>query len=528
MISKSFSAHDRANELLKLDSQVWDTFIIGGGATGAACARDAALRGMKCLLVEAGDFASGTSSGSSKLLHGGVRYLQNFEFGLVFHAIQERELLSKLYAPLVKKIDFVFPTYKKRYPPRWLLNIGLGFYDAFSGFREHHTSLSYSKCIKKYPLLKREKLSGAQVYADSFAEDYRLVIEMIKSAHHHGATCVSRLKVEAIEKTAEHFKITARDPWSKQTYTLRAKNVVNCAGPFSDDVRSLLGLKKTLHLTQGVHFIVDREKLPIDEAYVLSDPEHDRILFAIPWRGICYLGTTDTDVKKVSDARATSEDLDYVLEIFTRYFDSPLKKEDVIQSWAAVRPLIQPESSDSNSEISREHHIEEKPEGCFHILGGKLTSHRLMAEEALDLVAKRMNKDTSSSTEEVPLQDQLWKKTEDTQHSHLEQTYGRYAEDVRELDQTLGFDRKVLSSKTPHLVSEVIYAARYEMVMSPIDFLRRRSSLYYENPNPELVQIVGKILAKEFSWTEEILKREVAHSLRDYEWDLGFREDRPK
>lgn len=519
--SPNLSFETRQECLSQLDQQTWDLVIIGGGITGAACARDAALRGVKTLLIEAEDFASGTSSGSTKLLHGGLRYLQNYEFKLVYTAIREREKLEKLYAPFVHELDFVFPTYKKLYPPRWLLGMGLTLYDSFSYFSEQHKSLNKQKAKKAFPYLQEEGLTGALVYRDDFAEDYRLVIELIKSAEKHGARCINRAAATHFDEQSDgSFVIGIRDTWDDHDLKTRAKSVLNCAGPFSDEIRSKLKIKPSLHLTQGVHFILERKKLPIDEAYVLSDPDYDRILFAIPWNSVTYIGTTDTDVKRVQDARATHEDLKYVLSIVNKYLNAKLSESDVIHSWAAVRPLIEPEEGASNSKISREHQIEERPNNFFHILGGKLTSHREIAEEALDLMAKKLAWPRDCKTSKIPLQDIAWTKKAE---SHLEKMYGHYAQDVRDIDQSRGLSRKQITSSHPHLVSEVIYSIHHEMVLSPIDFLRRRCSLYYEKPCIETAEAVGRILKEELRYDPTVFSREMDKTVANYKWDIeGF------
>jgi len=519
MFSPVFSELSRESEISQAENGFWDVLIVGGGISGAACARDAQLRGLRTLLVEADDFASGTSSGSSKLLHGGVRYLQNLEFKLVYTAIQERERLQKLYAPFVRKIDFVFPTYKGTYPSRLALHMGLSLYDSFTYFKERHRSLRRKKTLERFPLLDPQGLTGAMVYADSFAEDYRLVIELIKSAVQEGAVCLSRCPATYFEKTDTGFKVGLRDRMTERDYKVSARSVINCSGPFSDQVRALLQIPPSLHLTQGVHFIVKRERLPIDEAYVLSDPEKNRILFAIPWNSVSYLGTTDTSISHPSEARATHEDLRYVLRIASKYFGSRIQESDVIQSWAAVRPLIRPGKDADNSKISREHQIEENPKGFFHLLGGKLTSHREMAEEIVDSLCKGKR---PCLTQVRPLQGRAWTKPEEGL-THLEAHYGHAADDVRQIDEERKLERQKISSEHPQLVSEVLYGAHHEMLMSPIDYLRRRSSLYYENPQIELAEAVGEILRKELNWSPSRFDVEMKKTLQNYEWDTqGF------
>lgn len=514
-----FSRETRSEQIGQLSDQEFDLAIIGGGVSGAACARDAALRGFKTLLVEASDFASATSSGSSKLIHGGVRYLKNYEFGLVYTAIRERERLEHLYAPFVQKIPFVFPTYKGREPNRRLLDLGLTLYDAFAFFREIHKCWGARKTKAEFPLLKDDKLTGCVVYADSFAEDYRLVIEMIKSAHRNGAMCLSRLRAEEIRENSGSFELSLKDELTGRSCRTRAKKVVNCAGPFSDNIKKQLNLPPRLHLTQGVHFIVPREALPVDQAYVLSDPENDRILFAVPWKSITFLGTTDTSISSMNEAKARAIDLHYVLEVCNRYFKTQLKSSDVIQSWTAVRPLIQPEAAESNSKISREHLIEEKPTGFFHLLGGKLTSHREMAEEIIDQVATSLGSSEACKTRKQPLQGKKW--TGPDRPSHLDLSFGFDADLIREMDQNRGLQRQQVSKDFPNLVSEVIFACHYEMVISPIDYMRRRSSLYYEAPRIEIIEALASIIRKELNWSDQEMDHWMKTSLKELTADTA-------
>lgn len=474
----SFDLAYRTHRLADIEKEVWDLIVIGGGITGAAVARDAALRGLRTLLLEADDFASGTSSGSSKLLHGGVRYLEQFEFKLVRDAIHERELLTKLYAPLISDLKFVFPTYSDRFPPRWQLNLGLHLYDAFSGFRVRHENLNISQTMTRFPQLKEHQLTGSCVYTDSFAEDFRLVIELIKAAQQSEAVCLSRMKVSHLETSQELCKIQAVDQLHPtKNYSLRSQYVMNCAGPYSDQIRKLLNLEQALELTQGVHFITKRDRLPISSAFVMADPKLHRILFAIPWKSMTYFGTTDTPIADPSQARATAEDFEYCLRILNEHFRGSLTRKDIIQSWAAVRPLIKPKSSMAPSAISREHHIEESPNRVFHILGGKLTSHRLMAKEALDHLSNYREM-PNCTTHLRPL-------IRSSDHLDLRQ-----------------------------LAEQVEYSIRYEMALTPLDFIRRRSALYYESPTLETARAVTSLFEKLASWNQGTTEVEAA-----FNWD---------
>lgn len=515
--SLAFSWKTREEAWARLSSEIFDLVIIGGGITGAACARDASLRGLKTLLVESADFASGTSSASSKLIHGGVRYLKNFEFSLVYTAIRERERLKKLYAPFVQPIPFVFPTYARRFPQKWMLNMGLHLYDGFSGFNERHENLSKKETLARYPHLRGDALTGSIVYSDSFAEDYRLVIEVIKSAHRHGALCVNQVAAVSIQSQSSRHEIRLQDRLQGRECQVKAKAILNAAGPFADHIRRMLGLPDRLYLTQGVHFLIPRSVLPIQEAYVLSDPDHDRILFAIPWNSTTYLGTTDTALKNPQDAQAHEEDLLYVLRLASQTFQTPIPPEAVFQSWAGVRPLLKPQEVTSNSKVSREHELSEEPQGVFHLLGGKLTSHREMAEEALTQICDRLQKGGACTTEQIPLQDEFFSKSNP---SDLEKRYGIFASDVLQIDSDRALRDARISKSLPHLVAEVLYSIEHEMALFPLDFLRRRSSIYYESTDPKILEVISRVFQKELSWSENVTASEIEKAGRVYEWDV--------
>jgi len=524
ILSPQFSFVTREESWKKISQQKWDVVIIGGGITGAACARDAQLRGLKVLLVEADDFASGTSSGSSKLIHGGVRYLKNAEFKLVYTAIQERERLTKLYAPFVKPIPFVFPTYTRKFPPRWMLNMGLHMYDAFSGFNEHHENLNRKRSIDRYPLLEDKGLTGSIVYRDAFAEDFRLVVEIVKAAHRVGATCLNRVAAVSFENLNPGFRTRLQNRLTGEECQVESKLVINCAGPFSDSIRRLLQLPEKLYLTQGVHFLVPHNRFPIREAYVISDPQHDRILFAIPWNSATYFGTTDTPVKEVKDARASSEDLDYVIREVNKAFNLPLRREDVFQSWAAVRPLIKPphrpDGAKSVSKVSREHEILEEPEGFFHVLGGKLTSHREMAEEAIDKLGERISLARECQTREQALQGQFF----ESEATELEQRYGIFTPDIDAWNKKKNLNKMKITSDLSFQVAEIYYAIHHEMALEPIDFLRRRSSLFYERTDPKIIEAVTRIFKQELQRDEAWYQAQLKSTQKIYAWDSeGFK-----
>ncbi len=479
-----FSFRERPDLIKRSKNEIFDIIVIGGGITGAAVARNASLRGLRVLLLEANDFASGTSSGSSKLIHGGIRYLENFEFSLVKHAIHERESMRALYAPLVRELKFIFPTYQYQEPARWKLNAGLWLYNAFSGFKHPHQSVSKDFLCQRYPSLRATNLTGACIYDDAFAEDYRLVIELIKSAIRHSTIAISRAAVTSISQTSPSkgslFALSVRDAIlpleSSPSWEVRGRYVINCAGPFSEQIRSMLHLPRILTLTQGVHFIFSQDKLRLTEAFVLPDTKQHRILFVIPWGPIVYVGTTDTFIANAEEARATSADYHYVFEIFKRHFDVSLERTDILNSWAAVRPLIATSNDKSASSISRDFTVEENPKGFFHILGGKLTSHRHMAQTALNkMPGLSMAKDPTDSALLL-----------DGHH----------------------FTQPSLKESVDH-----------EMVLSTMDYLRRRSPLYYHEPFVEKARHLSHELRDLLNEGEDWVKKDLEDIEQNFKWD---------
>jgi glycerol-3-phosphate dehydrogenase len=379
----------RADTNRLLREKPLDILVVGGGIVGSGIARDAAMRGLRVGLVEQHDFASGTSSRSSRLLHGGLRYLAQGRIGLVRQASIEKRILHQIAPHLAEPRAFLFPTYRAN--PHWVLwqlKIGVKIYDLLCGGR----NLGQSTWLKPAELLNRVSgldpadLTGAVRYFDAFTNDARLVLDTLRSAAKHGALLLNYCCFkDASQKELWHCEVL--DLLANETFTIRARTVVNATGPWAQAVPHS---RVKLRLTKGCHLVVERSRLPVPDAVVMSDDK--RILFAIPWGDRTIVGTTDTDFPgPPKDVRAEAADIAQLLTIVNRFFPAAnLKELDVISVWAGLRPLLA-DPNGQPSDISRSHHIGNPEPGWWDVAGGKLTTYRLMAEQTVDGIVKWLN-----------------------------------------------------------------------------------------------------------------------------------------
>ncbi len=373
--------------------------VVGGGITGAGVARDAALRGLRVALVERADFAAGTSSRSSKLVHGGLRYLENFELGLVFESTRERKIQRSLNPNLVWPQPFLFPVFKDGPHSLLKIDVGLWLYDLLAMFRawRMHKRLNARRAAETVPALRTEGLRGALLYYDCRTDDARLTLGNVLDAERHGAVALNYVRFERpVMATAEGGEVTVqgallRDQETGETFEARAKHLVYALGVWTDGTPEAPGEGRLLLPTKWVHIVVPRALLPLEAAVVLSAVDDGRVVFAIPSGDTTYVGTTDTDFSGDPDAiRATGDDVSYLLRTANAFFpDARLTAADVQSTWAGLRPLIRDES-DSAYGTSREHRRFDDPRGITTIAGGKLTTYRAMAEEVVDAAARRL------------------------------------------------------------------------------------------------------------------------------------------
>lgn len=518
---------NRSNNIQQIKSESFDLLIIGGGITGAGIALDAASRGLKTALVEKSDFASGTSSRSTKLIHGGLRYLKQLEFALVKEVGSERAIVHRLAPHLVVPEKMLLPLYEKRGLGYWLTSIGLKIYDWLAGVKEadQRRMLTRPQTLAHEPMLKTDDVKGGAIYAEYRTDDARLTIGIIKLAVSNGARiCNYTEATDFIYDLEKIVGIKASDKISNENFEIKATTVVNAAGPWVDELRSLNHSKqgKQLHLTKGVHIVVPYHRLPVRQAIYFDVPD-GRMIFAIPRGRTTYIGTTDTDYQgDKNHVVTTREDAHYLIQAVNETFPSALlTSADIESSWAGLRPLIHEEGK-SASELSRKDEIFESNSGLISIAGGKLTGYRKMAERVVDKVIDRDFSDRDfqqCKTEELILPGGDFhdyadvKKLESELVSRLDALNlpGSEATNLVHL-----YGRQVLlildhldKNKTEHpecdlILAKAWFAIHYEMAIGPLDFINRRSGLLYFN-HPKIsrwVQPVIDYFAAELQWSE--------------------------
>ena len=500
-----FSVSNRDAFLKKLKNEKFDLLIIGGGITGAGIALDAASRGLKTALVEKNDFAFGTSSRSTKLIHGGLRYLKQLEFGLVKEVGSERAIVHRLAPHLVLPEKMLLPLSEKRGLGYWLTSIGLRIYDYLAGVKaeDRRMMLTRSQTFKYEPLLKADDINGGAIYAEYRTDDARLTIEIIKTAFRQGATILNYLPVSDFIYVDGKVKgIVAADVLNGKRIEIAAEVVVSAAGPWVDEVREINNSKKgkRLHLTKGVHIVVPREKLPVKQS-IYFDVDDGRMIFAIPRGRTTYVGTTDTNYSgSIDNVGATTDDARYLINAVNATFpDVSLKLEDIESWWAGLRPLIHEEGK-SASQLSRKDEIFESDSGLISIAGGKLTGYRKMAERVVNLVLKNhfsQRKALKCFTDKITLSGSDFHTNKDVRKyinevhqrltihgfdelmaAYLVTTYGKQTETIIQLFENM------IDSSEPSLKlmkSEFLFCVNQEMVVSLSDFFVRRTGLMYFN-----------------------------------------------
>ncbi len=389
---KEFSHLTRIQNIQKLKNEKFDLLIIGGGITGAGVARDAALRGLKVALVEASDFASGTSSRSSKLIHGGIRYLENFEFHLVFEALSERTKLFEIAPHLVHPLRFMIPLFENSRVGPFKMGLGLLLYDMLSLFQmpESHEKLNKKQTLDRIPIVRGSDLVGSCVYSDAYMDDDRLVHETLRSANEAGACMVNYVKVsrsEIINGQVSALHVT--DGLTGDVFAIATEHVACTVGPWTDLVGDRLvdDWHKLLRPTKGIHLTLSKDRLHLPNAVVMAAQKSSRIVFAIPRHEMIIIGTTDTDFSgDPSNVKVEFEDVEYLLKITNEYFpDAHITHADILSSYVGVRPLVKDES-DVEGKTSREHVILSDKRGFTFVAGGKYTTYRLMSEQIVDRV----------------------------------------------------------------------------------------------------------------------------------------------
>ncbi len=526
-----FSAATRRADLDALAAQPADLLVIGGGITGAGIARDAAMRGLAVGLVDAADFAHGTSSRSSRLVHGGLRYLEHGWLRLVFESSRERAVLLRIAPHLVRPAPFVFPVHRASRVGRLTLAAGLWLYDALALFRNVHPHRSYGRrgLQRLEPALRDQDLTGGAVYWDAQCDDARLTLATIRSAHRHGARVANYAAVTGFERAGGRVRGVRvedrRDGGAPRV--LHAHVIVNATGPWTDRVRRLdqPDAAPLLRPTKGAHVVVPRERIGHTEAFTLTSPLDGRVMFVLPWGECSIIGTTDTDVAEVADdPLADAADVTYLLRSANAYFpNARLHPGDVIAAWAGLRPLLDVPGATTTAAVPREHRIVEDPSGLVTIAGGKLTTFRSMAAEVVDRAARRLRqldgravpRRAGTDAEALPggevadlellVRDLVDEGLDATLARALVGRYGSEAAAVSNLirrDPALG--APLLAGGTV-VAAEVVHQARRELALGVDDVLVRRTHLFHAHATQavEAAPAVARLLGRELGWGEE-------------------------
>jgi glycerol-3-phosphate dehydrogenase len=500
----ALDARDRGAMLGRLAAERFDVLVIGGGITGTGAALDAASRGLRVALVESRDLASGTSSRSSKLIHGGLRYLEQFDFKLVYEALRERDLLvSKLAPHLVKPVSFMYPLYKK-VVERPYVGAGLVLYDSMEGTRRpvpRHKHLTARSALKRAPALSPERLAGAMLYYDAQVDDARHTLTVARTAAANSAVVATRVSAAGLVRSADGRVTGARvrDEETGRELTVAAEAVVICAGVWTDLVHELAGVKAgyKVRMSKGVHIVVPRAAVDANTGMIVRTEKS--VLFFIPWGDHWIVGTTDTDWSGDRDEPAPSEDdVEYILTAANRVLARPLTRADVVGVYAGLRPLVDPQTGNGakpTTKLSREHVVDVPVPGLASIAGGKFTTYRLMARDVIDAAVADFGREVPGSvTDQVPLlgadglaavQAATLRLAEDygvprEAVEHLLGRYGTLAEEVLGLVRTDPGLGRPLAEGHPYLRAEVTYAVTHEDALHVEDVLMRRTRLFIE------------------------------------------------
>ena len=523
MFSSQLDPNQRDAALKSLASNTFDVLVIGGGVTGVGAALDAASRGLKVALVEASDLASGTSSRSSKLIHGGLRYLEQYDFKLVREALQERELMVSTLAPhLVKPLAFLYPLHEK-VRERTYVGAGLALYDALRGFQRAlpgHKHLSQKQIAATAPSLRSDLVTGAVKYFDAQVDDARHTMMIARTAARHGAVIATNVRVESLVREGKRvLGVKARDIESGKLITIKATATVMCAGIWSDELHESFRLKAGYNVTmsKGVHIVLPKKAIQSKEGIILKTSKS--VLFLIPWADKWIVGTTDTPY--TGDRRepiAERDDVEYIVKEANKVLKPKLKIEDVIGVYAGLRPLVANKKDSLTTKISREHTVDRSAPGFVSIAGGKYTTYRIMGKDVIDLAGIELRRIIAESvTEKLPivgadgyfaLMQQIDRIAEDSGLSadsvrHLLDRYGSLISEILELITVDPKLAKQLSKDLPYLKAEIYYAASHEGVRSVDDVISRRTRLAFEAPDCaiDLVNDVAAIIAPVLGWT---------------------------
>ncbi|SFK78967.1 glycerol-3-phosphate dehydrogenase/oxidase [Geodermatophilus ruber] len=531
--SSALSSAGRAHAMAEMESGELDVLVVGGGVVGTGCALDAVTRGLRVGLVEARDWASGTSSRSSKLLHGGLRYLEMLDFALVREALHERGLhLQRLAPHLARPVPFLYPL-EHRLWERAYVGAGIALYDAMaltSGHGRglpHHRHMTRRRALREAPCLKPDSLVGAIQYWDGQVDDARHVMMIARTAAAYGALCANRVEVVTFLRQGERVTgARARDLETGREFDIEADQVINATGVWTDDTQSMVGTRGQIHVqaSKGIHLVVPRDRINSSTGIILRTEKS--VLFVIPWGRHWIVGTTDTPwTYDKAHPAATAADIEYVLDHVNAVLRTPLTHADVEGVYAGLRPLLTGES-DATSKLSREHVVAHPAPGLVVVAGGKYTTYRVMAKDAVDEASRALDERVPESiTDEVPLvgaegYHALWNQRHElaaesglhvARIEHLLRRQGTLVLDLLPLvadDPSLG---QPLAGTEDYLRAEVVYAASHEGARHLDDVLARRTRISIEtwHRGLESAEEAARLMGEVLGWDEEQIKREV-------------------
>lgn len=529
--TQPLSPAGRSSAVVRLGEDELDVLVIGGGVVGAGCALDAVTRGLTVGLVEARDYAAGTSSRSSKLFHGGLRYLEQFDFALVFEALRERSLVLNTLCPhLARPVPFIYPL--QRVVDRGYVGLGIGVYDVMGagrGVPGHHKHLSRRKTMESFPSGKRSAIRGAVRFYEGQVDDARHTMMISRTAASYGALCVNSTRVIGFLREGDRVVgVEARDLETGEEFQIRARQVINAAGVWTDEVQQLVGGRGQFQVraSKGVHLVVPRNR--INSATGIITRTEKSLLFIIPWASHWIIGTTDTDWNlDLAHPAASQSDIDYLLGQANTLLQDRLTRADVVGVYAGLRPLLFGES-DSTSTLSREHAVASPVRGLTVIAGGKYTTYRVMAKDAVDSAVHGLERTVPHScTERVPLAGadgyfgvynarQLIADRTGLHVSTIERLLGRYGTLCSELLELIAGEPALgepLASAPQYLKVEAYYAASHEGALHLDDVLTRRTRISIEVPDrgdAAAAEVAG-LIAPVLGWTPHHIDREVEH-----------------
>ena len=527
----------RAEELQGIAGKAFDVCVIGGGATGAGCALDAQLRGLRTVMVDAGDFAGATSSAATKIIHGGVRYLEEAikdvdpkEYHVVVRALHERIRMLNNAPHLTRTLQFMVPSYD------WLnvayLDIGLKIYDWLAGSARISPSkyVSRRETLERMPELKQEGLIGAVEYADGQFDDSRYDMALVQTFSHAGGSALNYARVTAFELASDGklSGVSVTDQLGGKTFSVQAKVFINATGPFTDAIRTMAtaSVPKRMRLSKGAHILLPLDVFPTHDAMLIPKTDDGRVLFAVPWCGRLLVGTTEQEVSPEDELFVSREDVSFMLGQLNKYLEHPASASQIVAGFAGARPLVSAGEGGDTKKIARDDVIEIDPDsGLISIMGGKWTTHRAMAEDTINAAQKAFGVPVTESPTRAHVlyggerfTGDLWEKlaaafpiAKETAH-HLAAKFGTTAWEVLELTkQSRGLAEPILAGSAP-IQAEVIYSIRHELAATLEDILARRLGMQFFSWREAIrsAPVVASLMAQELQWSNEQAKSETA------------------